>query len=264
MTISFLSVIIADMENMNYRQELADEIKDAPKEERQEILDKAKLTVDYWKAREEKLREADAKELSINRAKYQAEKIVFDGIAKAVCEKYGLHIDEEDKTGILASIQRKLRKTSLVFGGADNIKGKRILDLGCGSSGGTEDIDMHNSDYARNMFGPDATRIFEPWYCRALLEVGADPVGIDVGENSNESFEHYGSDLTRKGSLDFLPSKSFDGVWSSAFIGSPQLDKTAGTQDKSKKREIVGELENQISRLLKEDGKRIGLDFEIR
>src|SRR3989344_1891243 len=100
-----------NMENFNYRQELADKIQEAPKEDREEILAEAKATVDYWKAREEKLKEADAQDQAINRAVYQKENIIFDGVARAVCEKYGLRIDKEDKTSILINIKRSLQRT---------------------------------------------------------------------------------------------------------------------------------------------------------
>lgn len=76
------------------------------------------------------------------------------------------------------------------------IKGKRILDLGCGSKR------FHEIDLT--------SRFFEPWLCRTLHELGAYPVGVDKEDNSEEEFKSYQVDLQRKNSLKFLQTGSFD------------------------------------------------------
>jgi len=49
-------------EPQQFREELAKEIKDAPKEERKEILEQAKETPEYWQARGEKIKERQDEE----------------------------------------------------------------------------------------------------------------------------------------------------------------------------------------------------------
>src|SRR3989344_3058045 len=92
------------------------------------------------------------------------------------------------------------------FGGENELKGKRILDIGCGST--TPELN---------------DRSFEPWLCRALHELGAHPVGVDIGEIDTEKFEHYQLDLSKPGALNLFPDKSFDGVNCRAFLDSPRF-----------------------------------------
>src|SRR3990167_7511519 len=51
-----------NFESQQFRDELAKEIKEAPKEERKEILEKAKETPEYWQARTEKIKERQDEE----------------------------------------------------------------------------------------------------------------------------------------------------------------------------------------------------------
>lgn len=51
-----------NFESQQYRNQLAKEVKDAPKDERKEILDKAKEKPDYWQARGEKINERQGEE----------------------------------------------------------------------------------------------------------------------------------------------------------------------------------------------------------
>ena len=44
-----------NFESQQFRDELAKEIQDAPKDERKEILEKAKQAPEYWQARGEKI-----------------------------------------------------------------------------------------------------------------------------------------------------------------------------------------------------------------
>jgi len=51
-----------NFESQQFRDELAKEIKEVPKEERKEILEKAKETPEYWQARTEKIKERQDEE----------------------------------------------------------------------------------------------------------------------------------------------------------------------------------------------------------
>ena len=80
------------------------------------------------------------------------------------------------------------------------LKGKKILDIGCGSK---------SSAHRDHVWGSNC---FEPWLCRSLKEIGAHPVGLDIAPNSGEGFESHIADITAKGSLGFLEDGSFDAV----------------------------------------------------
>jgi hypothetical protein len=80
-----------------------------------------------------------------------------------------------------------------------DLKGKRILDLGCGNN-------SHNDD----LLGDMTNRMFEPWLCRALNESGANPVGVDIGNLDMEEFEHHQVNLLKKECLHFLKDNSID------------------------------------------------------
>lgn len=145
------------------------------------------------------------------------------------------------------------------------MNGKRILDIACGSNTSRAPSFV----YIDTPFGE--TRIplphsqgytaqFEPWFCRILLEVGADPVGIDLGDLEAETFEHYPVDLGLEGGLDFLPSHSFDAVQDSRLFGSPEF--TARFPDRASRLKVARELRNQEKRLLRPDGITVHSDAE--
>lgn len=115
-----------------------------------------------------------------------------------------------------------------------NIAGKRILDLGCGSTGDTKEAEE---------FG----YMFQPWLCRTLLELGAQPIGVDIGELEGERFEAYRKDLLLPKSLDFLLENSIDIVHSRALLTSPELCEPAEGY-------LIRVLEPQVMRVIKPNG----------
>ncbi|MEY4668281.1 MAG: hypothetical protein RL518_980 [Pseudomonadota bacterium] len=120
-----------------------------------------------------------------------------------------------------------------------DVYGKRILDLACGST-----------CYEDNPRGK-----YDPWMSRLLCHLGAQPVGVDIAPQRGESFESHIVDLTIPGSLRFLESSSFDGVYVAAFptrkairhIVEKGLDWTT----------IRGDILRHLARCLKPDGKMI-------
>jgi hypothetical protein len=92
-----------------------------------------------------------------------------------------------------------------------------------------------------------------------LLELGADAVGVDIGDLEGEAFEHYTVDLGRIGALDFLPSHSFDGLQDSRLFGSPEF--TAVFPERSQRLSIMEEIKRQERRLLKKGGIVIHSDI---
>lgn len=113
--------------------------------------------------------------------------------------------------------------------------GKRILDLGCGSSPA--------SDF------PEMGKDYEPWLCRILQSAGAYPIGVDIGNLDNEEFEHHSVDLSESNSLGFIPDFSIDMIHSNLLYYSPTL--------RSKHRfdyDLFEHLRPQLERIIKPNG----------
>lgn len=91
-----------------------------------------------------------------------------------------------------------------------NLKDKIIVDLGCGNNGGTAE----NADFDSR---------YQPWFCRILQELGAKPIGIDMGNLDGEPFEHFQEDLTSKSPLKTFPPQYADAVFADDFFHSPQI-----------------------------------------
>ncbi|GEM_PF-2851688 len=169
-------------------------------------------------------------------------------------------------------IKFKLEKVVKLFGGLGQLNGKKILDLGCGSS-----LPKWAENYKQQLYSKDKDeayrtaadlirrgipeeltwgREYEPWLDRALFELGVSPVGIDIGNLHDELFEHYELDLTKEGALDFLPDQSFDGINMSQLLSSPTIKQNKESFERTK-----NELERQSKRLLKKEGRFIEWDI---
>ena len=133
------------------------------------------------------------------------------------------------------------------FGSLAGVAGKRILDLACGSNS------------SRSPVTGRRTAQFEPWMCRLLAELGAEPVGVDLGDLDGELFQHYALDLGSPGALDVLPTASFDAVQDSRLFGSPEFREMHGAAEADRVRR---EISRQERRLLKPDGILIHSDIE--
>jgi hypothetical protein len=132
------------------------------------------------------------------------------------------------------------------FGSLARARGKRILDIASGSNS------------SRSPATGRRTALFEPWFARLLLELGAEPVALDSGDLDDERFEHHRVDLGRRGALDFLPDASFDGVQDSRLFGSPEFRKAYPR--KRDHQRVKAEIARQERRVLKPDGVLIHSD----
>ena len=132
------------------------------------------------------------------------------------------------------------------FGSLAALRGKRILDIACGSNS------------SRSPETGERTAAFEPWFCRLLYELDADAVGVDAGDLGGERFEHFNADLSKIGALDFLPDASFDGIQDSRLFGSPEF--RALVPNERMRDAIKAELRRQERRLLKRGGMVIHTD----
>jgi hypothetical protein len=143
-----------------------------------------------------------------------------------------------------------------------DLQGKKVLDIACGSNTSK----APESLYINTPFGQRTveraqngyTAQFEPWFCRVLFALGANPVGVDMGDLDREAFTHYRIDLGKIGALDFLPSQSFDAVQDSRLFGSPEF--TAQFPNHADRLKVAREIVRQEQRLLKTNGILIHSD----
>lgn len=111
------------------------------------------------------------------------------------------------------------------------VKGKSILDLGCGSVNSRDEC--------------------EPYFSRALHEMGAKVIGIDLYDLSKEKFKGYNVDLSMPNSLDFLKDNSVDIACADAFFDSPTLRRVISGE------EVFKILIPQLERIVKPEGHSI-------
>jgi len=151
------------------------------------------------------------------------------------------------------------------FGSLGRVQHQRVLDLACGSNTsrapGALRLDTPFGEI--RIGGPKRgyAAEFEPWFCRILLALGAEPVGVDVGDLEAEAFTHYRVDLVQPGALDFLPSQSFDAIQDSRLFGSPEF--TAHVPVRAARWKVAQEIRRQEQRLLKPGGILIHSDAAV-
>ncbi len=190
--------------------------------------------------------------------------LLITQVMKALDVNYRLAKKMAKEPGIKDIIQQFIGRIEHAFGNLTHAKGRRILDIACGSntSKAPEFI------FVNTPFGERTVRIadtsgytaqFEPWFCRILLELGADPVGVDIGDLEGEAFEYYYVNLGTPGALDFLPSHSFDAIQDSRLFGSPEF--TAMFPERSQRLKVAEEMKKQEQRLLKKNGIIIHSDI---
>lgn len=148
----------------------------------------------------------------------------------------------------LASILEEfIGRLQRVFGSLEGVRRKRILDIASGSNS------------SRSPATGKRTALFEPWFARLLLELGAEPVALDSGDLDGERFEHHRVDLGRAGALDFLPAASFDGVQDSRLFGSPEFRKAYPRRRDHER--VKAEIARQERRVLKPKGVLVHSDI---
>ena len=145
-----------------------------------------------------------------------------------------------------------------------HLPGKSILDIACGSNTSKFPGSIRvNTPFGVKTIGRPSknyTALFEPWFCRILLELGAHPVGVDMGDLEAEAFTRYRVDLGQTGALNFLPDHSFDAVQDSRLFGSPEF--TAQFPHPADRLQVAREIRRQERRLLKPGGTIIHSDAQ--
>jgi hypothetical protein len=166
----------------------------------------------------------------------------------------GIKIARED--GVQDILEQMVGRIVRAFERISNVQGRRILDIASGSNTSRASSSLYiNSPFGKRGMGlamKGYTALFEPWFCRILLELGANPVGVDMGDLEGEAFEHYQVDLGKIGALNFLPSHSFGAVQDSRLFGSPEF--TAQFPNPADRLRVAAEIWRQEQRVLKAGG----------
>jgi hypothetical protein len=179
------------------------------------------------------------------------------GALNALDGSYNLSQKMAREPGLEEIIQQLVGRIYRAYGSFSALKGMRILDIACGSNTSkAPSFVFVDTPFGERRIPIPAqegyTAQFEPWFCRILLELGADPVGLDLGNLDEETFEHYPVDLGQAGALDFLPEDSFDGVQDSRLFGSPEF--TAMFPGQADRLKVAVEIWSQEQRVLKKEG----------
>ncbi len=184
---------------------------------------------------------------------------------QALDDKYDLSRKLAREPGVEEILAQMAGRIAGAFGSLANVRGKRVLDIACGSNTSRAPASIHiNTPFGEKSIGSSSgrgyTAQFEPWFCRMLLELCADPVGIDFGNLEGEAFEHYRVDLGQQGALDFMPAHSFDAVQDSRLFGSPEF--TAQFPKRADRLRVAQEIRRQEYRVLKPNGIVVHSDAE--
>ena len=170
--------------------------------------------------------------------------------------QYDLDTKIAKESGVIEIIEQMIGRLAASFGNTKNIENKIILDIACGSNTSKAPAAVHlKTPFGRVTLGGASkgyTALFEPWFCRMLLDLGAVPVGVDFGDLEQESFRHYRVDLGIPGALDFLADNSFDAVQDSRLFGSPEF--TAQFPHQADRLKVAQEIQRQENRILKTGG----------
>ena len=181
---------------------------------------------------------------------------------QALDDRYGLNSKMRKEPGVEEIITQMAGRLANSFGRLSQIQGKRILDIACGSNTSKAPALVHiNTPFGRKVSGRSSagyTALFEPWFCRLLLELEANPVGVDFGDLEAELFTHYRVDLGKMGALDFIPDRSFDALQDSRLFGSPEF--TAQFPNQADRLNIAREIVRQEQRILAPGGVIIHSD----
>ena len=188
--------------------------------------------------------------------KEQQDRDLMAKTIQALDARYDLSRKMAREPGVEEIIEQMLGRLADSYEHLSVLQNKKILDIACGSNSSKLPAALYvNTPFGEMALGRQSkgyTALFEPWFCRILLELGAIPVGVDFGDLEQEFFTHYRVDLGKEGTLDFLPGHSFDGIQDSRLFGSPEF--TAQFPDPADRLKVAREIRRQEKRLLKIDG----------
>jgi hypothetical protein len=196
--------------------------------------------------------------------KNEEDHILVANTIRVLDTRYDLNRKITKEPGVEEIIKQMFGRLANSFEKLSNIQNKKILDIACGSNTSKAPASLFiDTPFGRKTVGRSSkgyTAQFEPWFCRMLFELGANPVGIDLGDLESEIFVHYRVDLGKLGALDFLPDRSFDAVQDSRLFGSPEF--TAQFPNQGDRLKIAQEIKQQEQRLLIANGIVIHSDAD--
>lgn len=183
---------------------------------------------------------------------------------RALNTRYDLNGKITKEPGVEEIIKQMFGRLANSFERLSDLQNKKILDIACGSNTSKAPPTLFiDTPFGRKTIGRSNkgyTAQFEPWFCRILFELGANPIGVDFGDLESEVFVHYRVDLGKIGALNFLPDHSLDAVQDSRLFGSPEF--TAQFPNQTDRLKIAQEIRQQEKRLLVENGIVIHSDAE--
>jgi hypothetical protein len=185
----------------------------------------------------------------VSSARTPAERSLLSRAIGELDERQGLGRKIAREPELASILEEFIGRLQRAFGSLARVRGKRILDIASGSNS------------SRSPATGRRTALFEPWFARLMLELGAEPVAVDSGDLEGEPFEHHRVDLGQSGALDFLPAASFDGVHDSRLFGSPEFRKAYPRRRDHER--VKAEIAQQERRLLKPDGVLIHSDNPV-
>jgi len=183
----------------------------------------------------------------VSSTRTRAERTLLARAITRLDERHDLEHKIAREPELVSIIEEFMGRLERAFGSLTRVRGKRILDIASGSNS------------SRSPTTGRRTAVFEPWFARLVLELGAEPVALDSGDLAGERFEHHRVDLGRPGALDFLPDASFDGVQDSRLFGSPEFRKAYPRRRDHER--VKAEIARQERRVLKRDGVLIHSDI---
>ena len=192
----------------------------------------------------------------------QPNQAILASTIQALNTRYELGRKMENEPGVEEIISQMFGRLAHAMGELSSLSRKSILDIACGSNTSKAPASLYvNTPFGELTIGRASqgyTALFEPWFCRIVLELGAEPVGLDFGDLDSEAFHHYRVDLGKTGALDFLPDQSFDAIQDSRLFGSPEF--TAQFPNPADRLNVAREIRRQERRLLKPGGVIIHSD----
>src|SRR5215211_3343120 len=179
--------------------------------------------------------------------KDEQDHILVANVIGALNARYNLIGKITKEPGVEDVVKQMFGRLANSFERLSIIRAKKILDIACGSNTSKAPASLFiDTPFGRKTMGSSSqgyTAQFEPWFCRILLELDANPVGIDFGDLESEAFVHDQVDLGKIGALDFLPDQSFDAVQDSRLFGSPEF--TAQFPIRADRLQIAQEIKSQ-------------------
>ena len=184
----------------------------------------------------------------VSQTRTRADRALLARALAQLDERYALGRKIAREPELTSIIEEFIGRLQRAFASLAHVRRKRILDIASGSNS------------SRSPTTGKRTALFEPWFARLLIELGAEPVALDSGDLDGERFEHHRIDLGQPGALDFLPDASFDGVQDSRLFGSPEFWKAYPRRRDHGR--VKAEIARQERRVLKPDGVLIHSDID--